>query len=91
MQELQDQISTLEERVTSLMRDKTLLMDRCEMSMVASASHANRERSARMENAKLKKQMEIMKKQMEEMKETAEDTSRKFDVLRGKVAKYKDR
>lgn len=66
----------LEERVKGLESDKTLLMERCEASMVASSKHAEGERDARMECEHLRRDMRDLRK--------------KYDSLKGRYREYKE-
>ena len=91
VQDLKDQITALEQRVAALVRDKALLMDRCETSMTASAHHANKERSARLEGLNLKRQVESLKTQLEETKSAAEESRLRYEGLKWKLKDFKNR
>ena len=65
---LRDHVSVLESRVAALTRDKTLLMDRCEMSIAASSHHSNKERQARLECEALRRQVQELSGELEEQK-----------------------
>lgn len=69
-------VARLEERVKSLEKDKTLLIERCEASMAASSKHAERERDARME-------YEAMRREMQELR-------KKYDSLKGRYREHKE-
>ncbi|KAL6300860.1 hypothetical protein BKA93DRAFT_819235 [Sparassis latifolia] len=66
--DLQVDVTRLEGRVQELVHDKTLLMDRCEAQMAASAIHASGERDARLENEKLKMEMQKLRKKYDGLK-----------------------
>lgn len=69
-------VARLEERVKGLENDKTLLMERCEASMVASSKHAEGERDARMECERLRREMHDLRK--------------KYDSLKGRYKEHKE-
>ncbi|OCH84504.1 hypothetical protein OBBRIDRAFT_741500 [Obba rivulosa] len=65
---LEETITVLTNRVRELERDKTLLLDRCEAALVASSTHAERERDARVQNNKLKKEVQELRGKYDAMK-----------------------
>ena len=69
-------MARLEERVKGLENDKTLLMERCESAMIASAKHAEGERDARMECERLRREMQELRK--------------KYDSLKGRYKEHKE-
>ncbi|TFK81898.1 hypothetical protein K466DRAFT_557345 [Polyporus arcularius HHB13444] len=56
------QIATLNEKVAALVRDKSLLMDRCEAAFRASHAHAQHERDERLEKERLVREMRELRK-----------------------------
>ncbi|THH27174.1 hypothetical protein EUX98_g7003 [Antrodiella citrinella] len=91
VQDLKDQITTLDSRVCSLARDKLLLMDRCERKIAESTYLADQERVARLESEALKKQVASLKKQLEESKVVAEESRSRYDGLKWRLKEYKSR
>ncbi|TCD69484.1 hypothetical protein EIP91_007414 [Steccherinum ochraceum] len=89
--DLKDQISALEARVASLTRDKSLLMDRCEMTISASTHHAQKERIARLNNQNLKKEVETLKTQLKALKFDYDGYRIKCDSLEDKLRLMKNR
>ncbi|KAH7922625.1 hypothetical protein BV22DRAFT_1016892 [Leucogyrophana mollusca] len=65
---LTDEISALENRVQSLLRDNDRLMEKCEAYMAASDKHAEGERQARQEAANAQLDAECLRNKYETMK-----------------------
>ena len=54
-------IAELEKNLNSTLRDKQLLMDKCEQNLDASQHHAKEEKKVRKEAEKLKRDLALMK------------------------------
>lgn len=80
------QITALNEKVAALVRDKSLLMDRCEASIRASHAHAQHERDERLEKERLARDLRTAKERHErEMHELR----KKYDCVKGKYKTLK--
>jgi chromosome segregation ATPase len=66
--ELESRNTHLEARISNNNRDMSTLMKRCESSMVAARVNAERERSTRLENERLKAELMNLKKNCDEAK-----------------------
>lgn len=89
--ELKEYIATLEARVSSLTRDKSLLMDRCEMTLSASGHHAQKERVARLQSDTFRMEVDSLKRQLRASKFESDGYKAKCEILQNKVEFLKDR
>ena len=73
--ELRARVVVLDNRITGLLRDKTLLMDRCEAALRASQAHAEGERDQRLAKERLERELH--------------DLRAKYTIIKGKYRALK--
>ncbi|KAI8969363.1 hypothetical protein BD414DRAFT_428737 [Trametes punicea] len=66
--ELRAQVASLTDKIDALVRDKALLMDRCEAAIRASQAHAQGERDERLAKERLERDLRDLRKKYEGLK-----------------------